>query len=230
MRKQKDSLSDTAYTLIKESIVSCELEPGQFIAQAELAEKHGLGITPVREALRRLAQEGFLRALPRIGYEVSPVTPRDVQEIFEMRLALEVASARLAAARAGEGALEQLAQAADFTYTFHNRRSYARFLAQNTRFHAQVAALSGNQRLAAQVAKLMDELTRVFHLGLDLRDSAEEMRRDHLALVEALKKRDPALAEACIRDEILRSRERVLEAISRYPNIPQGDLYAEHAR
>ncbi len=73
---------------------------------------------------------------------------------------------------------------------YKDRQSYTNFLKLNAKFHISIAASTGNQRLAFQVSKTMDELTRVFHLGLDLRDSAEEMRQDHLDLIDALRKRD----------------------------------------
>ena len=224
-------LSETAYDLIKNDIVTCAFDPGQFIAQAELVEKYAVGMTPVREALRRLAQEGFVRAVPRMGYIVSQITPQDIHEIFELRLVLEGASLRLAASRALDNALDLIAQSANYTYTFKERHSYISFLNHNANFHISIAASTGNQRLALMVAKVMDELTRVFHLGLDLRDSAEEMRRDHQALVEALRKRDPDLAEQRVRAEILLSRDRILEALKRYPNANslKGDSYGNHA-
>ena len=231
MKIPRNMLSETAYDLIKNDIVTCAFDPGQFIAQAELAEKYAVGMTPVREALRRLAQEGFVRAVPRMGYIVSQITPQDIHEIFELRLVLEGASLRLAASRALENALDLIAQSANYTYTFKERQSYISFLNHNANFHISIAASTGNQRLALMVAKVMDELTRVFHLGLDLRDSAEEMRRDHQALVEALRKRDPDLAEQRVRAEILLSRDRILEALKRYPNANslKGDLYGDHS-
>lgn len=226
MRKvEKHSLSDQAYALIKEDIVTCGFDPGQFIAQSELAEKYAVGMTPIREALRRLTQEGFVRSLPRMGYIVSPITPQDVEEIFELRIILETAAVRLAASRAPESALDQIAQVATVTYMYKDRQSYTSFLKFNAKFHNSIATSTGNQRLVFQVSKTMDELTRVFHLGLDLRDSAEEMRQDHLALIDALRKHDAALAEQCIRSEILLSRERVLEAIKQYPS----DVYLKGA-
>lgn len=225
------TLSDTAYDLIKKDIVTCVLDPGQFIGQAELAEKFGVGLTPVREALRRLTQEGFVRVVPRMGYIISQITPQDIHEVFELRLILESAAARLAASRALDSTLSQLEQTAGYTYTFKERQSYIGFLNHNADFHISIAASTGNQRLALMVAKMMDELTRVFHLGLDLRDSAEEMRADHQSLVEALRQRDPDLAEERVRAEITRSRERVLEALKRYPNVNalKGEPNNSHA-
>lgn len=230
MRKtQTHTLAEAAYTLIKNDIVMCAFDPGQFIAQAELAEKYAVGLTPVREALRQLSQEGFVQSVPRMGYIVSQITPQDVQEIYELRLILESSSVRLAASRALDSALDGIAQLANTTYTYKDRESYSRFLNQNANFHVSIATATGNKRLAFQISKTMDELNRVFHLGLDLRDSAVEMRQDHLALVDALRRRAPDLAEQRIQAEIQLSRERVMEALKRYPNSSalKGEFHGE---
>lgn len=209
-------LSSRAYQSIKGDIVTCVLVPGSSIGQLELAENYHMGLTPIREALRQLAQEGFVQPVPRLGYIVSPITTKDVQEIYEMRIILETSSFRLAATRGTENEFQNLLDFADFTYTYKDLPSYSRFLANNKVFHQTVAEMARNSRLVQQVSRTMDELTRVFHLGLDIRDSAEEMRDDHLALCRALIERDASRAEQLIRSEILLSRERVMEAIKSY--------------
>ena len=216
---RRESLSEQAYRLIKQDIVSCTLKPGQLIAQAALTEAYHVGVTPIREALRQLAQEGFVQSVPRLGYIVSLITVKDVEEIFEMRMLLEVAAVRLAVRRASDEALYTVSQNADFTYTFKDPKSYSEFLKQNAIFHHQIAWISGNKRLADTVEKTLNELNRVFHLGLDYRDSAEEMHLAHTQLAQALLSRDKEKAEAVIRDEIERSQERVLKAVSYLPNI-----------
>jgi DNA-binding GntR family transcriptional regulator len=212
-------LSSRAYQLIKADIVNCNLNPGQFIAQTNLVEKYKVGLTPIREALRQLITDGFVQPVPRLGYVVSPITARDIEEIFEMRLILETSTARLAIARGTELELRELMHSADFTYTYKDRHTYSTFLMQNKSYHLHVANLAKNKRLVQQLSKTMDELTRVFHLGLDIRDSAEEMREDHIHLANALLERNANQAERLIRSEILLSRERVMEALKTYSGV-----------
>src|SRR5512139_1798290 len=119
---QRKSLADKAYDLIKAEVVTCALEPGQQIAQPQLVEKYGVSMTPIREALQRLAQEGFLQPIPRFGYIVSPITLSDVREIYELRSIVEAAAARLAAVKASKEDLQRIAHAADFSYVYGDRR------------------------------------------------------------------------------------------------------------
>jgi DNA-binding GntR family transcriptional regulator len=210
----KPSLSDQAYETIKAEIITCVLEPGQQIAQSQLVERYHVGTTPIREALQRLAQEGFVQPIPRFGYIVSPITSSDVHEIYELRSVLESAAARLAAIRGTDGQLQEIANSAGFTYVYQDRDSYSDFLTRNADFHLSIAIAASNRRLADQISRLLDEMTRIFHLGLDLKDSAEEMRDEHLALVKALCDRDPDRAEQLVQSQIARSQQRVLEALT----------------
>jgi DNA-binding GntR family transcriptional regulator len=208
------SLSDKAYDVIKNDIITCILEPGRQIAQRQLVERYQLGTTPIREALQRLVQEGLVQPIPRFGYVINPVTLSDVREIFELRSILESAAARLAVERGSQEGLERISREATFTYVYKDRASYSEFLSRNTEFHRSIAVLAGNERLVDQISRLLDEMTRIFHLGLDLRDSAAEMRDEHMTLARALCARDQDLAVQEARAQIARSQERVLEALT----------------
>jgi DNA-binding GntR family transcriptional regulator len=206
-------LAEEAYCVIKDDIITCALEPGQKIVQSELAERYQMGTTPIREALHRLAQDQLVEPVPRVGYIVTPVTIADVQEIFELRYILESAAARLAASRGEQDHLEEIRSSAHFTYTYRDRQSYIDFLSRNARFHRKIAKAGGNGRLVSSISQLLDELMRVFHLGLDIRDSAAEMTNEHLALAEALCDRDAEQAAVIVQHQIERSQERILQAL-----------------
>ncbi len=207
------NLSDQAYERIRKDILTCRLAPGTQIVQSQLAGQHQTGMTPVREALQRLAHEGLVTPVPRSGYVVSPVTFTGIRELFELRSILETAAVRLAALRATDDQLRQIYDKADFTYRYNDWEDYTRFLSLNADFHCSIAALSGNQRLTETLSRLLDELMRVFHLGLDLKDSAEEMRDEHLALARALLERDDDQTAKVVQSQIARSAERVAEAV-----------------
>jgi DNA-binding GntR family transcriptional regulator len=209
----KTSLADYAYNVIKKDILTCEMDPGTQFAQSELVERYGLGVTPIREALKRLMQDGYVSSKPNFGFVVAPITISDVRDIYELRLIIETASVKLAATRATKEQLEQILENASFSYRYHDRESYLEFLDFNTRFHSMVAMASGNTRLAETLEKLLNDMTRIFNLGLDLRDSAEEMRAEHIRLARALHERDSALASEIIHEQILTSQQRVLEML-----------------
>jgi DNA-binding GntR family transcriptional regulator len=209
-------LADQAYKALKNDIITCLLEPGEQIVQTQISNGYGFGATPVREALQRLAQEGFVEAIRRLGYVVTPITFRDVREVYELRLIIESAATRLAAKRGSKEQLSRLLEDSQFSYVYGDRESYTQFLSQNMDFHRSVAAAAGNERMVNSLSGLLDEMTRIFHLGLNVRDSAREMRDEHIALSEALLKRDADGAERIVRNQIETSQARVLEALTHY--------------
>jgi DNA-binding GntR family transcriptional regulator len=216
-----NSIADQAYWNIKKDILTCQLEAGSQVVQAQLVERYQMGITPIREALKRIEQEGFLQSIPRYGYVISPITIADVQNIYELRLILEKPSVRLAINRAPGNVLEQIAESANFTYQYGNSESYLNFLNMNTDFHVSIARASENKKLADMIARTLDEMTRIFNLGLDLRDSGDEMRHEHMLLANALLKRDAEAAEQILHDQIIRSQQRVIEKlVERISNAP----------
>ena len=93
------NLNDIAYRTIKDDIISCALQPGEDISEGVLVTRYRLGKAPIRSAMMRLRQEGLIVSRGRQGNAVSAVTLRDVQEIFQLRLVLEVTVVRLAAGK-----------------------------------------------------------------------------------------------------------------------------------
>jgi DNA-binding GntR family transcriptional regulator len=217
-------LAEQAYHTIKEAIINGVLRPGELIRERGLARRYQLGKTPVREALQALQQEGLVEAVPRAGYIVSAITTRDVQDLFQLRSILETAAAELAVRNASQETLDDLWKSADFKYIHGDRASYEAFLKLNTEFHYKVAMASGNKRLAQIVLGLVENLERLFHLELDVRDAADEMVAEHKALVSALIDRDLEKTRQVITDQIRKSRDRVLEAILGQESIPMVEI------
>jgi len=208
-----NSLANQAYTALKKDILTCELDPGSTIAQSQLVKRYDFGLTPVREALKRLEQEGYVQSIPRFGYLITAITLKDVEDLYDLRLILEQSAVRMAIQRATDEQLAQIQEKATFTYKFKNRLSYLQFLDHNISFHVAIALASRNRKLAEMLANVLNEMTRIFNLGLDLRDSAEEMRNEHITLAAALAKRDILQAEQIVQDQIMLSRQRVVEML-----------------
>ena len=103
-----DSKHAEAYRFVRERIVSLELAPASLLDEQALADAIGVGLTPVRQALRRLAWESLVVILPRRGTMVADLHPADIENIFEMRLDLESLAAELAAGRASTAELAHL--------------------------------------------------------------------------------------------------------------------------
>ena len=137
---------DVAYASLKQEIMSGALLPGEQLFPAELADALDMSRTPVRDALNALQHDGLVEILPRRGYFVSRVTVRDVEEVFDLRLILETASAERATRRIAEGEIERLASLSR-RFVSGDVDSYRAYLGENREFHLAVAAATGNRLL-----------------------------------------------------------------------------------
>ncbi len=110
--EQTGSLAERAYRTLREWIVTCEIEPGAWVSENQLAVELGLGKAPTREALRRLCGEGLVIPAHRRGYQVTPITVAQVREVFEAYQVFVPGVAALVAARATPHEKQQFADVA----------------------------------------------------------------------------------------------------------------------
>ena len=217
-------LLEQAYTIIKKDIITCSLKPGEQIAQSQLTQKYKIGTTPIREALQRLVQEGFVQSIPRFGYVVSYITLSDVHGIFEFRSILEPAAAYLAATRATDEQLDMIENTADFDYAYPDNHDAPMGHIHNAEFHRAIVTASGNRRLINQSFKTLDEMIRIFFLGIDMSGDANEMRSEHTDLVKALREQNANHAEQIMKEHLEHSKQIVLDALVRNIGTVQIDL------
>lgn len=206
-------LTERAYERIRRDIVSCTIAPGSEISEAQLCGQYKLGKAAVRVALTRLSHDGLVRAIPRRGYMVAPVTLQDIQDIFELRLMLEPAAARLAAGKVNTQQLKSFDEICRAGYVPGDGRSTGRFLEANKAFHLAIAQATGNARLASAIEQLHDQMTRLLYLGLGRRKPLRDAQHEHKPLVKALARGDGETAERICREQIEASRNMVLAAI-----------------
>ena len=206
-------LTDRAYERIKHDVITCVLAPGTEVSEPQLCLQYRLGKAPVRMALIRLAHDGLVRAIPRRGYRIAPVTLKDIQDIFELRLMLEPAAARMAAGCIDARRARALEEAGGHGYQMNDARSISRFLEASKAFHVAVAGITGNDRLSSMIADLHDQMTRLLHLGLGLRDRSNEMLVEQRALLKALVRGNGDVAERLAREQIEAARNMVLSAV-----------------
>jgi DNA-binding GntR family transcriptional regulator len=207
------SQAERAYDLIKRAVIRCELQPGCQVTEEDLADRFGIGRAAVRPALKRLYQEQLVHAASLRRYVIAPITIKEAQDVFEMRMLLEPAAARMAAGKVDATQLRRLDELCRAHYETGDRDSAEAFLAANTEFHVTVARASGNAILAETIAVLLDREARLNHLSHMLRDRNVDAYHEHSELVDALVAGDAARAERVMTDGIRAARAFVLEAM-----------------
>ncbi|HEX4011636.1 MAG TPA: GntR family transcriptional regulator [Solirubrobacteraceae bacterium] len=203
-------LRDSVYEGLKFEIITGVLPAGEQIQEAQLAEQFETSKTPVREALARLAQEGLLEVLPRVGYIVRSYTLEQAQAIFDFRAILEGAAAELAARYITEGELRQLEAMCELDYRSGQPLSYTGFFERNRRFHLLVATASRISYLVEALDRIFDQVDRLLHHRLDLRAPDAQLIDEHLAVVAALRRRDPDGAREAMLVGLNSTRDLVL--------------------
>lgn len=201
-RNKQDSHSETAYRVLKEKIVTLQLPPASLLNEAQLMTELGLGRTPIREALQRLAYENLVVILPRRGTIVADLNMSDFQKIFEIRLELEPYTARLAAERATPEqitAMETLFAHAD---AIIQRGDHHELIRLDHQAHALLAQAAQNEFLAEILEQLYTHILRLWHVSLHKVSRLAEAIEEHRDIIAAVKARDGNRAAEIMRAHI----------------------------
>jgi DNA-binding GntR family transcriptional regulator len=201
-----------AYGLLREWITTLELAPGSPINEQRLAEDLGMGVIPVREALKLLAHENLVVITPRHGLYVADVNVADLEQISEMRLILEALSARLAAQRATVddiAVLKSLRQEQANTPPEDRRRLFD----VDHKFHQAVAQAAHNKYLADSLERLFGLSQRLWYLALPKLGFLPTSVEKHLDLVEAIETGDADSAEQVMRSHVQEFYDQVRETL-----------------
>jgi DNA-binding GntR family transcriptional regulator len=200
----KEGEVDRVYRLMKSWLVECALTPGQLLAESELARRCDTSRTPVREACNRLVQDGWIVSLRNRGYQVTPVSIKELVETYEYRKLLECFTAEKAAHIATTDQLrhlrETIAVESDATADVEV------IIETSDTFHLGIAKISGNSQILAHLKATLERQYRLDRL------SARKERSwiPHGTIMEALESRDPAQSRAAMAAHIDYARDRML--------------------
>ena len=158
---EKPLLSDLVYGRIRFDIIQGALPPGLNLTEQEFCTRYEASLATVRVALIRLAHEGLILAAPRKGYSVSRVTIRDIQEVFEFRLLIELAAAGMAAEMATADDLNSLQAIARDAVKPEVNRSRPAMYEADRRFRLALLDITGNRRAAEALKSMLDWSERI---------------------------------------------------------------------
>ena len=184
-----------AYATIKQKILDNGYPPGHQALERQLAAELQMSRTPIREALIRLQEEGLVEVLPRHGMRVIPLSPEDMQEIYEVLTGLEVTAIELLQGRTPDRhhlvEMQKTLSIMDGALQTNDLDSWAR---ADATFHQSLIALCGNKRLAALAATVNDQVHRARLFTLRLRPKPTASNQEHRQVWAALWEGDFAAA------------------------------------
>jgi DNA-binding GntR family transcriptional regulator len=204
------SLSDQAYRIIKRKIVTAsELPPGSVINESQLRHELGMGRTPIREALQRLAREDLVTILPRRGMYVPEISLTDLRDIFEAREPIELATARAATERATDDEIAAMETLVRQIPPSCIAEDCYKLMEIDERFHELLAEASRSKFLADALNWLYSLSLRVWYQAVPQLGTMDNAMQEHLALVAALRRRDPGAAAGAVNRHLDDFRARI---------------------
>lgn len=223
---RRESAAQVVYRLLRDAVVNQELAPSTRLLEPELAVHLSVSRTPVREALRALEADGFVKRLPNGGLIVAAVDARDVRELYAVRMALESLAAREAAQRATMHNARELTAILDEADRLADSSGSVIMLGE--RFHHRIAEVADNLRAAELLDKLHDHIVRYrLATAVESRERQDSARQEHRRVAEAILEGSPNAAERAMRVHVQREGaflERALVAQGKVAPRPPAKL------
>jgi len=184
---------------LQQAILSGRIAPGERIVEAEMARQMGVSRAPVREAARRLESLGLLISRPRHGFAVRTVSPKQVTDLYEVRIQLELLGASLACTHATDAELAQLDARVDDMVERAEILSSPERVALDLDFHFAISALSGNHYLHRLFDNMQTEVRMFLALSEDSYGDLKALAETHRPIAKAMAARDVGAAEQALR-------------------------------
>lgn len=186
--------SEFVYRTLKEQIISGELPPDSRLIELSIAAQFGVSRTPVREALKRLAAENLVLADPTRGMVVHAPDHAEIEDTFELRMALDGLASQLAAHRITPSEIAHLRLIVETMSEAVRTNRREQLVAANVRFHDVIYIAAGNRMLARVAKDLRDFVRRFTTLPIASSHRVEHVVEEHEAILQALEARDPEAA------------------------------------
>ncbi len=185
--------------VLREAILRGILRAGQQLRQDEIARELGVSHIPVREALRQLEAEGLVRLRPYRGFEVSELSPEEVDELYEIRIPLECQALKLALPRLTDEDLRRAEAVLDAVDAEDDPLLWSQL---NTEFHTVLYAPSGRQRLLNLIRTLRTNVDRYLRLYISVMHRKQYSQLEHRRILEAVRRQDAAEAVAALEEHL----------------------------
>lgn len=206
-------LRDVVFNTLREAILKGELKPGERLMELQLAAKLGVSRTPIREAIRMLEQEGLAVTIPRKGAEVARMTEKDMEDVLQIRDALDELAASIACEQISE---EELAELRHTMHEFEESTKTGdvkRIAEADVRFHDIIYHATRNVKLENMLNNLREQMYRYRLEYLKDTDSHEKLDGEHQAIYENIKNGDKEAVCAMVGQHIDNQKIAILAAI-----------------
>jgi DNA-binding GntR family transcriptional regulator len=197
---------------LKSDIARGHLVPGQRLVEIRLCERFGVGRTKIREALRTLETEGFVRIIPNIGALVLELSQKEIEQIYDLIGTLEGLAVRVATPHIAEKEINEIETIVE---GMEESGDLLKFFHWNMKFHTFLDELSENSRLVKFNQNLRAQANRISLRSFYNPGQIKASLKEHRQILSAIKERDPAKAEKAIRKHYLQSKNRLVKYLNK---------------
>ena len=209
----KDSLTDQAYKKIKDWIIHYKLKPGVQLRIDELSAALGMSQTPVREALSKLEHEHLADRHPQKGYVVRVLKLKDVSDIYDLRMALEVVAAEEAATQMNDADRKRLSQLLEKVGILIKKADKAKVLSLEQEFHMRIMEATGNWFLPVILGSIFYRIWMIQNVNILTSDHLIDAHQQHMEIYKALEKADPLKSAALMKKHLKFTKKFVLSRL-----------------
>ena len=206
-------LRDVVFNTLRQAILKGELKPGERLMEIQLAQRLGVSRTPVREAIRKLELEGLVVMVPRKGAEVAKITVKDLEDVLEVRAALEELAAKMACEHITDEQLQELKRAAADFKKVLDTDDLTACVQADIKFHEIIYNATDNARLLQILNNLREQMYRYRMEYLKDKSMHKTLLEEHDAIRRALKKRDKDKVAQAICVHIENQKKSIIDSL-----------------
>lgn len=206
-------LRDVVFNTLRQAILIGELKPGERLMEIHLADRLGVSRTPIREAIHKLEREGLVTIIPRKGAEVSQITEKSMNDVLEVRRALDALCVELACDRITEEGLENLKSACD-NFEQSVKTGDSKKIAQaDVALHDIIVQATGNQRLIQLVNNLSEQMYRYRFEYIKDSSQHQTLVEEHRIIYQSIVRKDKKTAAEAARTHIDNQEKAIIRQI-----------------
>ena len=206
-------LRDVVFNTLRQAILTGELKPGERLMEIHLANRLGVSRTPIREAIRKLELEGLVTMIPRRGAEVAQITEKSMNDVLEVRRALDALCVELACDRIGSQELEELKAACEHFETAVKTKDVKKIAQADVALHDIIVQATGNHRLIQLVNNLSEQMYRYrFEYIKDI-SQHERLVEEHRIIYQGIVNKDKETASQAAKLHIDNQKKAIIRQI-----------------
>ena len=213
--KSPPTIREEVYKYLREKILAGQVAPGDRLIETKLAEEINTSRTPVREALHKLEMERLIQSIPRVGYVVRAITEEEVEEICEIRLAVETLAVKWASAKITSKEVKRLEKIIVLTNNHIMKSETQAVVELDTEFHNIICKASRSQRIQEISHNLRDHMLRFRIKGLSVPEIASRSNEGHHRILNALRKGDVNDIESAVSFHLNSTKRDVKKVIGK---------------